>query len=865
MKRVRTIFHLAAAVLGAGLLTGCGSQDAGNGFPVDGKPTVEILIDSMGVPHIYGRTDEDAFYGAGYQMAVDRLYQMETLRRFALGRLAEVVGEAGLERDIQARIFDFPRWGRADLELMRPEDPERVRLIAAWVRGINRRVEEVRTGRAPLPFGYGPEAYDFLPEPWDEADPYIVLKGANFALDKTIEFEVAVTLLATFFPKAFGAVEIFKPAHPVYGMPPEDRPQADTGPSLPRTLGHGGGYRGVDGDRAGAWGVETRAGSGGFSGAGEDAIRASLAALSRWGRALPGPAGSNNWAVDGRHTRTGLPLIAGDPHLSFDFFGAPYPMHINSADAGGTYNVAGFAYPGTPGIALGHNDRVVWTATSAFADVNDIWRILRLGDSVLVGRSLVPVTKRQEEIIVREPGMPAGQGRIETRVYEEVEGRGVIIPQEVIGIPLAGPYLMAWTGFTARPARWFMELNRVASLDAFEEAVDRMREMNYSFVAADASGIAYRVGVDVPLREGIDGRRAPWKAMDSWDEGGLWTGRMLAREQLPRSRAPQRGWLATANNDPFGFTGDGRLDNDPWFYGALFDPGYRARRIEDELVRLTRRGDVAVEDMQAMQRDIHSTLADDLLPLLGEARRNAEADPDLARFMGLPDLDRVVTLLTAEWDRRMARDSAGALAFHAFLHFLSSETLRDDISLAYDFAVSLQAVFVIKVAAMAVAGAYPDGDAVVQGGRDLVLLTAALRTAEWLKRSFGTTDPAAYAYADRKETLFDDAFGFGMPVFSRPTDGGEDTLNVSQNIVFSETAETWTSSYVAVERSVGTFAPDGTPEVHVNFPVGAHADPASPDTISANSDYIEGRYRKLFFRRAEIEADARERILLEVR
>ena len=865
MQRTGTVFHAAAALLLAGLTAGCGSPEAGDGFPDAGRPRVEILVDSMGVPHIYARTDEDAFHGAGYQMATDRLYQMETLRRFALGRLAEVIGEAGLERDIQARIFDFPRWGRADLELMRAEDPERVRLIAAWVRGINRRIEEVRAGRAPLPFGYGPEAYDFLPEPWDEADPYIVLKGANFALDKTIEFEVAVTLLSTFFPKAFGAVQIFKPAHPVYGVPPEDRPEPDPGPDVRGAPGHGSAFRGSDGDRPVALRGETGAGPVDPSGAGEEEIRTSLAALSRWTRAFPGRAGSNNWAVDGRYTLTGLPLIAGDPHLSFDFFGAPYPMHINSADAGGTYNVAGFAYPGTPGIALGHNDRVVWTATSAFADVNDIWRILRLGDAVLVGRSLAPVIKRQEEIIVRQPGMPAGQGRIETRVYEEVEGHGVIIPPEVIGVPLAGPYLMAWTGFAGRPARWFMELNRVSSLDAFEEAVDRMREMNYSFVAADATGIAYRVGVDVPLREEIGHGRAPWKAMDSWDAGSLWTGRTLSREQLPRSRAPERGWLATANNDPFGFTGDGRLDNDPWFFGALFDPGYRAKRIEDELVRLTRRGDVEVDDMQAMQRDIHSTLADDLVPLLGEARRNAEADPDLARFLGNPDLDRVVGLLCEQWDRRMARESAGALAFQAFLHFLASETLRDDISLAYDFAVSLQAVFVIKVAALAVAGAYPDGDTVVQGGSDRVLLTAAGRTAAWLERSFGSTDPAAYAYADRKKTVFDDAFGLGMPVFSRPTDGGEDTVNVSQNIAFSETAETWTSSYVAVERSVGTFAPDGTPEVYVNFPVGAHADPASEDTLAANSDYIEGRYRKLLFRRAEIEADARDRILLEVR
>jgi hypothetical protein len=68
------------------------------------------------------------------------------------------------------------------------------------------------------------------------------------------------------------------------------------------------------------------------------------------------------------------------------------------------------------------------------------------------------------------------------------------------------------------------------------------------------------------------------------------------------------------------------------------------------------------------------------------------------------------------------------------------------------------------------------------------------------------------------------------------------------------------SSYASVERSVATFGADGTPEVWVNYPVGPNADPASADTAAANEDYIEGRYRRFLFRRAEIEATARERI-----
>ena len=823
------LLPIAAALCAAAI----GCHDA----PSDPAP-IEILIDSMGVPHIYARSDEEAFYGAGYRMAADRLYQMAMLRRFALGRLSEVLGEESLLRDMQARTFDLPRWGRMDGALMRREDPERVRLLHAWVRGINHRIREVRSGDAPLPFGFRPDEHDFLPELWGPDDPYIVLKGAGFALDKTVEFEIAVSLLHTLYPDAMSAVEIFKPAHPVYGIPPEDRPRvASAGPST---------------GAAPPAGVTP-------PGDGPGPVRPTFAAR----RALPPRlGGSNNWAVHGRFTETGRPLIAGDPHLAFDFFGAPYPMHINSADAGGTYDVAGFAYPGTPGIALGHNHRVIWTATSAFGDVNDIWRVEKRGDRVRVGHVWRPISTRTEAILVRDPERPVGVGRVEEMVYEDVEGYGVIIPREIAGVPLPGTYLMNWTGFTARPARWFMELNRVDTLDAFEGAVDRMREMNYSFVAADAGGIAYRVGVELPLRRDTGGDRAPWKGMDGSDPGSLWTDDRVPRHRMPRSRAGERGWLATANNDPFGFTEDGRVDNDPWYYGAWFAPGYRAKRIEMELERITVRGGVTLGDMKALQLDLHSTLADDLLPLLSDAHSLAGVADDLARFRDREPLDVLVRLLTSHWDRRMARDSAGALAFHAFLHFLTAGVLKDDIPLAYDFAVGLQTIFVLKVAALALAGAYPRGDEILQEGRDTLLLEAACSTADWLESRFGAVLPANYAYSDRKVTEFGDAFGFGMALFSRPTDGGEDTVNVSQNIAFSPWADEWPSSYVPVERSLGTFAADGTPELHVTFPVAAHADPESPESVGANEDYIEGRYRKLLFRRHEIEAAARERFAL---
>ncbi len=818
-----------ALVVGAVSCRGTAAEDVET-FP---KAPVEIVIDDSGVPHLYAKDDGDLFFAAGYQMASDRLYQMEMLRRRAYGRLAEVLGDEAFPLDRAVRIFDLPKLARADFALMKKEEPARVRLLRAWVLGINARIAEVRAGTVPMPFGFRKTERDFSPEPWDEADPYVVLKGAGLALDKTIEFEVAVTMLDSTYPDAMSAVQLVRPAEPYFAIPAEERPKTAAGfasPEAPFRL-----PRASDAD-----------------------LRRAFVGLSAMHASTASGGGSNNWAVHGRHTANGKPLIAGDPHLSFEFFGAPYPMHLSSPG----YEVAGFAYPGTPGIALGHNSKVVWTATSAFADVTDVWAVKRKDLGVIVGTKVVDTIDRTEKIVVRDPGRPVAQGHTEEVVYEEVPGHGVLIPQAALPFPIGGPFMVGWPGLSARPARWFMELNRVGSLDEFEAAVDRMREMNYNFVGADATGIAYRVGMDTPLRADPRGPRAPYRSIDGSDPNGLWTGAFLARSQLPRTRADKRGFIATANADPFGFTANGRVDDDPWYYGALFDPGFRAKRIEDELTRLTTRGKVTLDDMKALQLDTKSGLADALLPLLGAAHKAIETDSALAPFKGR--LDGLVDLLVTKWSRRMDRKEPGALAFLAFQRFFTAETMQPNIKLAYDFAMSLEAIFVTKIALLAARGDYPDAKRLFTGGVNATVLRAAERTLALIEKKYGSLDKLG-PYSDVKVTRFDHAFGYGVHLFDVPTDGGEDTVNVSQNLAFDETKAIWPSYYVSVKRMIGTFGDDGVPEVWVTFPVANEADPGSALTKDLNADYVAGKHRRLWFRKAEVDAHVSKRITLAAR
>lgn len=66
---------------------------------------ITITRDTWGVPHIYGKTDADVVFGVLYTQCEDDFYRVEANYIDAIGRLAEVEGEAALYHDLRARMF----------------------------------------------------------------------------------------------------------------------------------------------------------------------------------------------------------------------------------------------------------------------------------------------------------------------------------------------------------------------------------------------------------------------------------------------------------------------------------------------------------------------------------------------------------------------------------------------------------------------------------------------------------------------------------------------------------------------------------------------------------------------------------------
>lgn len=796
-------------------------------FPGLTEPA-EIAIDARGIPHIYGATDLDVMFAAGYQMATDRLFQMDLVRRRALGRQAEVLGAEFVGQDEVSRLFDFHRWGVANSDRLREDDPDRHRMIVAWIAGVNRRIEEVRDGAAPLPYGFGDDELDYLPEPWTLGEHAAIAKMLFFGNSNSLEREILATILQRNFADTWDILEIARPAFPTATVPEEERPPAAEDrrlrePTAPRA-------------RIAATSTELAEGLA--------TLHAAMGHLRR--------TGSNNWAVDGRHTDSGRPLIAGDPHQGLQSPSLMYAQHLSSAHASGTLDVVGWSFAGAAGIHLGHSRNLQWTATTNFADVMDIWEVPIDGAVVELGGQPLDVVERVEEIVV------AGAAP-QSYVVREVPGHGVLLPDDLIPIPVAGAgkaLLLGWTGFAATSEeRCFLAMATAADLDEYDEAVGLMQVGGFNFVAADADGITYRVAIDVPDRGPPAARPMPFTVVDGTDPGAAWTD-MLPLERLPHSRGGTRGFIATANNDPWGFTFDGDVENDPWYYGYFYASGDRAHRLEGELSRLIDAGALGREQMQALQTDTHSSMADLLLPALAEAWSAAAEDPALAEFAADGDLSALVELLTTTWDRRMERDSSGALAFHAWMMFLTDEAVGDELSLLLPTILEEETPFAIKFPVLAVTGGYPRADELLQGGRDAVVLQALSRTAELLRERYGSVDPSGYRWGDVHGTRFDNPFGGLLDGGWVATDGGEDTVNVSSSLFFDGTrvAERFDSTQGAIFRVVTGFREDGTPEAWANFPRGNSADPTSDhfdDTLDA---WVEDRYELVPFTRDEVEA-----------
>ena len=603
MLAVIGVLVLLLAALGAGVLwlTLPGLQQTAAIPGLSGAVT--IALDGDGVPRIRAESEQDAAVALGFLHARDRMFQLELMRRAASGRLSEIAGAATLPIDRMMRTLGLREHAVADYAIL-PADTQSV--LQAYARGVNAWI--ALKGRFAAP--------EFLvlgaPEPWQPTDSLLWAKTMGLWLSMNWRQELSRQALAGRVPAA--VLDQLWPS------------RADwLGPAAMNMRPNG-------------------LGPNGSASAGLTSGALGLAA-SRLMSVLPDfpapytlpPSASNEWAVDGRHTATGAPLLAGDPHLAFSFPGIWYLARI---DMPGRV-LAGATAPGVPFLVLGHNGKIAWTFTTTGADVQDIFVETPAGPGEYqTPDGPKPFTVREERIKVR------GQADVVLAVRETRHGPVISDLDHPDGRIPNGPIpdgpIMAVAMGNLQPgdtaAAGLRALNRADTVAQAGVAAAEISSPVQNMLVADAKTIGLFLTGRVPIRRAGDGS-APVPGDGSHD----WIG-WEAGAQLPTIVSPASGRIVNANEPVWSA-------DFPLFMGRDTFGDWRAARIREMLSRSDRH---TAADFAAMQTDVVDTFARKVLPGL----------------VGLPGVSgkaQVALDLLRGWDGSAVMGSPAPLIFNAWM------------------------------------------------------------------------------------------------------------------------------------------------------------------------------------------------------
>lgn len=364
--------------------------------------------------------------------------------------------------------------------------------------------------------------------------------------------------------------------------------------------------------------------------------------------------GSNAWAVAGSHTASGKPLLSNDMHLEYSVPGIWYMTHLEAPDL----DVSGVALPGTPGVIVGHNQRIAWGITNLQFDVQDLY-IEKFDERN--GRYLYQGHVEQARL-EREIIRVKGQAATELPVW--VTRHGPLFVTEGSD-RMALRWAVAQPGVVQFP---ILEVDRAQNWQQFTAALARFPGPGSNFVYADVDGnIGYHAAGKLPKRRGYTGDLPVDGSSGDFDWDGF-----IPFDQLPSVFNPPSGIIASSNQNPF-------PPDYPYPVNGNFAPPYRAHQVRD---LLSSHDGWRAPDLLTVQTDVYSGFNRFLAAQIVTAydKRNAHN----------PGLDPAVALLRG-WNGQMQKDLAAPfLITLAYQHLRSSvaESAAPGKGASYEFSMA---------------------------------------------------------------------------------------------------------------------------------------------------------------------------------
>ena len=452
---------------------------------------VEIIRDVDGVAHIRARDSYGAFFGQGYAVAQDRLWQIEYDRRRAEGRLAEVIGPRGVGTDLFHRRLGLAEAAIADYAAL---TPEATAALDAYADGINTHLAELQ----PEDLCPEMELLGGVPPAWE---PW-----QSIAL-----FKVRHLLMGTY------EIKLWRSA-------------------LVRNLGPQNASRlwPADGSVVTVLAGEAAAAAGLLS-ADLDRIADALSEIPEEHRRDSG--GSNNIALHGSRTATGAPLLAGDPHRALDLPNVYWQNHIACDE----FDAIGLSIPGVPGFPhFGHNATVAWCITHGMADDQDVFLERLRTDSA--GRVEYEHDGAWRTARTRTERIDVAGGDAVTTTVAETHHGPILAGDPALGVGLA----LRWTALAERDSTFdsLVPMLRASNVGELDDAMRPWVVPVNNVLFADRSGdIAFRVRGRLALRASENG----WTVVPGWDAAHDWRG-WADYDDQPHAINPASSFFITANN-----------------------------------------------------------------------------------------------------------------------------------------------------------------------------------------------------------------------------------------------------------------------------------------------------------------------------
>ena len=565
---------------------------------------VEVLRDNYGINHIYAKNQRDLFFMQGYLSARDRLFQFEIWRRQATGTVSEIFGEGELKRDIGTRLFMF----RGDIkdEFNHYHD-DGYEIITSYTDGVNAYIKEVLNEPKKLPIEF--ELLDIKPQLWG---PEVVIsrhQGLLGNIDQELDIGRAVSRIGE------ERVKELLWLHP-----------KDPSLKLDKRISR----EDLDNDILELYNafrkpinfkqdyiVEKFRNNNKISDISFDHKSEFNDEFS---------IGSNNWAISGKKSETGFPILANDPHRSIV---APSLRYLTHLVAPG-WDVIGGGEPEIPGISIGHNGFGAWGLTVFRTDAEDLYvyeidpndpnRYWHKGEWLNFN-------------IIKEKIVVKGRDDFDAELKYSIHG-----PVTFIDSKRNRAYAVrcGWLEVGGSPYLASLRMNQSYSWDEFREACNYSNIPGENMVWADKDGnIGWQAVGIAPIRKTHSGL-VPVMGDGNYEWDGY-----LPIVDKPNIFNPREEFFATANQNvtPESYNKWNAI-------GFSWSDPFRGDRVNEVLEGSS---ELNMKDMIDLQVDYHSIPSINLIQMISHIKMDIKFNSYFKKLL--------------DWDNKIVKDSEEALIY----------------------------------------------------------------------------------------------------------------------------------------------------------------------------------------------------------